>query len=402
LNLNSLSNNFFNFKKEKQIEFIDLSRQRKSRNKNGIKLENLIDKKIKKVCNHGKYILGPEINSLEKKLKDFVGAKHCITVSSGTDALLIALMSLDISLGDEVITTPFSFISTAEVIALLGAKPIFVDIDEKSYNIDPLKIESKISEKTKAILPVSLYGQTANFKSINKIAKKYKIPVIEDAAQSFGAIHHGEMSCNLSDIAATSFFPSKPLGCYGDGGACFTNNDELAKKIRRISVHGQEKRYFHTSIGINGRLDTIQAAVLLAKLEFYEKEIEKRSKLATYYSKSLQSAGLNSTPFIYPENKSVYAQYTIQINNRSDFQKKLKAFGIPTSIHYPTILPLQPALLSSENQSEIQSFYNIAYKASNKVISLPFHPWLKTSEIDFITQKINEVVKKDNSYLENY
>ena len=283
MNLNFLSKNF----KKKKIEFIDLGRQRKSRNSNGIKLEKLIDKNIKNVFKHGKYILGPEINSLEQKLKDFVGAKNCIVVSSGTDALLIALMALKISHGDEIITTPFSFISTAEVIALLGAKPIFVDIDKKTYNIDPTKIESKITEKTKAILPVSLYGQPADFQTINKIASKYKIPVIEDAAQSFGASHHGKMSCNLSEIAATSFFPSKPLGCYGDGGACFTNNDELAKKIRRISLHGQEKRYFHTEIGINGRLDTMQAAILLAKLDFYESEIKKEIYLQITIIKNL-------------------------------------------------------------------------------------------------------------------
>jgi len=399
LALNFFPNNFFNFKKERKIEFIDLGRQRKSRNYYGVKLEKLIDKNIKKVLKHGKYILGPEVTSLEEKLKKFVGAKHCISVSSGTDALLIALMSLKIGDGDEVITTPFSFISTAEVIVLLGAKPIFVDIDSKSYNIDPEKIESKITKKTKAILPVSLYGQTANFKAINNIGKKYKIPVIEDAAQSFGASQNGEMSCNLSDIAATSFFPSKPLGCYGDGGACFTNNDDLAAKIRRISVHGQEKRYYHTEIGINGRLDSIQAAILLAKLDFYNIEIEKRSKLANYYNKKLQSVGLSSTPFLYPENKSVFAQYTIQINNRSGFQNELKSFGIPTSIHYPTILPLQPALESSEDVYLIKSIYPNAYKASQKVISLPFHPWLKTNEIDYITKKIEEIIKKDDSFL---
>jgi len=399
LTLKSLTSNFFNFKKERKIEFIDLARQRKSRNSNGVKLENLIDKNIQNVFKHGKYILGPEVNILEEKLRDFVGAKHCITVSSGTDALLIALMSLNIKNGDEIITTPFSFISTAEVIALLGAKPIFVDIDEKSYNIDSKKIESKITKKTKAILPVSLYGQPANFKAINKIGKKYKIPVIEDAAQSFGAAHNGAMSCNLSDIAATSFFPSKPFGCYGDGGACFTNNDDLAEKIRRISIHGQEKRYYHTEIGINGRLDSIQAAILLAKFEFYQIEIEKRSKLANLYNERLKSIGFHSTPFIYSENKSVYAQYTIQIQNRSDFQRELKTFGIPTAIHYPTILPLQPALNSLEENSEIESLYKNAYEASKKVISLPFHPWLKIHEIDYITKKIEIIVSNDKSFL---
>ena len=399
-NLNLLSNNFFNFRKERNIEFIDLGRQRKSRNSYGIKLEKIIDKNIKKVLNHGRYILGPEINTLEQKLKDFVGAKHCISVSSGTDALLIALMSLNIRQGDEIITTPFSFISTAEVIALLGAKPIFVDIEKQSYNIDPTKIESKITEKTKAILPVSLYGQTANFQAINKIAKKYKIPVIEDAAQSFGASHHGKMSCNLSDIGATSFFPSKPLGCYGDGGACFTNNDDLAEKIRRISLHGQEKRYFHTSIGINGRLDSIQAAILLAKLEFYENEIKTRNKLANFYSQQLKSVGISTTPYINEKNQSVYAQYTIQINNRSEFQKGLKNFGIPSAVHYPTILPLQPALRSSNETINIKSEFETSYKASQRVISLPFHPWLKISEIDFIVGKVETLINKEDSFLQ--
>ena len=308
-------------------------------------------------------------------------------------------MSLDISPGDEIITTPFSFISTAEVIALLGAKPIFVDIEKETYNIDPTKIESKITEKTKGILPVSLQGQTANFESINKIAKKYKIPVLEDAAQSFGARHHGKMSCNLSDIGATSFFPSKPLGCYGDGGACFTNNDELAEKIRRISVHGQEKRYFHTNIGINGRLDSIQAAILLAKLDFYEKEMEKRSEIASYYNKKLKSSGLNSTPVISPENKSVYAQYTIQINNRSDFQRKLQTFRIPTAVHYPTILPLQPALNSMDNADDIKSEYKNAYYASQKVLSLPFHPWMKKSELEYIVDCVKCVLLENKELI---
>ena len=399
MNLSFLNNNF-NFKKERKLEFIDLARQRKSRSPSGIKLEKQIDKNIKKVFNHGKYILGPEVKTLEQNLKHFVGAKYCITVSSGTDALLIALMSLNISQGDEIITTPFSFISTAEVIALLGAKPIFVDIDKKTYNIDPQKIETKITKRTKAILPVSLYGQTANFKLINKIAKKYNIPVIEDAAQSFGATHNGIKSCNISDIAATSFFPSKPLGGYGDGGACFTNNDEIARKIRTISVHGQESRYYHTQIGINGRLDTVQAAILLAKLELYESEIEKRENLGHYYSEKLKSIGLNSAPFIEPMNKSVYAQYTIQVNDREDFQRELKSFGIPTSIHYPTILPLQPALLDqSIDPKEIKLLYKNSYEASQKVVSLPFHPWLKTSEINYIVNKISDTIKRNHNFI---
>jgi len=384
---------------QKKIDFIDLSRQRQTRNSTGYKLEHLINQNLKKVFKHGKYILGPEISELEEKLCKFIGAKHCISVSSGTDALLLALMALDIKRGDEVITTPFSFISTSEVISLIGAKPIFVDIDPNTYNINPKGIEGKINKKTKAILPVSLYGQTADFVKINEIARNHNIPVIEDAAQSFGAIHNKKKSCNLSDIAATSFFPSKPLGCYGDGGACFTNNDELAKKIRRISLHGQEKRYFHTEIGINGRLDTMQAAILLAKLNFYESEIKKREFFANYYNKKLNSIGIKTTPFIDPQNRSVYAQYTIQINNRKDFQKKLSDVGIPTAVHYPTILPLQPVYESSIDSTEAQLNYKNAYQASKNVISLPFHPYLKKSEVDYIVDKIKEVIEKDSGYI---
>ncbi len=384
---------------QKKIDFIDLSRQRQTRNAKGYKLGNLINRNLKKVFEHGQYILGPEIFELEEKLCKFVGAKHCISVSSGTDALLLALMALDIKSGDEVITTPFSFISTAEVISLLGAKPIFVDIDPKTYNINPNGIESKINKKTKAILPVSLYGQTADFKKINDVARDHNIPVIEDAAQSFGAIHNEKRSCNLSEIAATSFFPSKPLGCYGDGGACFTNNDELAKKIRRISLHGQEKRYFHTEIGINGRLDTMQAAILLAKLDFYESEIKKRDFFANYYNKKLNAIGIKTTPYIEPHNRSVYAQYTIQINNRKDFQKKLRDCGIPTAVHYPTILPLQPVYESSNNSNNAESNYKNAYQASKNVISLPFHPYLKKSEVDHIVARIKELIEKESDYI---
>ena len=399
MNSKFFTNNFLNFKNKKSIEFIDLARQRKSRNSNGDKLENLINKNLNKVFNHGKYIMGPEVNKLENKLKDFVGAKHCICVSSGTDALLVALMSLNISSGDEIITTPFSFISTAEVIVLLGAIPVFVDIDSQTYNIDPKKIKSKITKKTKAIIPVSLYGQPANFDEINKIALEYNIPVIEDAAQSFGSQHNGKTSCNLSDIGATSFFPSKPLGCYGDGGACFTNNDELAEKIRRISLHGQESRYYHTEIGINGRLDTIQAAILLAKLDFYKKEIDQRNFIANKYTQKLNEIGIKSTPYIEKNNKSVFAQYTIQIKNRSILQKELKNFGIPTAVHYPRLLPLQPALNLERETNDIKMEFSNAYKASQNVISLPFHPSLKISEIDYIVEKIKTLVSVNNDYI---
>ena len=387
------------YSKFKNFKFIDLSRQKKSRLVSGFTMEQLINRNIRRVLNHGQYILGPEEKELALKLKSFVGTKHCINVSSGTDALLIALMALGVSCDDEVITTPFSFIATAEVIAILGAKPVYVDIDPKTFNIDASKIESKINTKTKAIIAVSLYGQAAEFGEINKVADNYSIPVIEDAAQSFGATQNGSRSCNLSTIGVTSFFPSKPLGCYGDGGACFTNNDLLAEKIKRISLHGQEKRYYHTEIGINGRLDTIQAAILLAKLKFFDNEINARQNLGKFYSEKLNAIGIKHTPYISPNNKSVFAQYTILVNNREKFQKELKNLNIPTAIHYPTILPLQPALNLFSDLGNEKSEYKNAYYSSQKVLSLPFHPWLKKSEIIFIVDHIQKVISKDSSFL---
>lgn len=387
------------FSSVKKLNFIDLSRQKKSRLITGFTLGNLIEKNIKKVLKHGQYIMGPEIKELELKLKKFVGTKHCINVSSGTDALLISLMAIGVTRGDEVITTPFSFIATAEVIALLGAKPVYVDIDPKTYNLDPSKLEAKVSSKTKAIIAVSLYGQPAEFEQINKIANKYSLPVIEDAAQSFGSTQNGIKSCNLSSIGVTSFFPSKPLGCYGDGGACFTDNDALAEKLRRISLHGQEKRYFHTDIGLNGRLDTIQAAVLLAKLEFFNSEVNRRQELGEFYTKKLNNIGIKYTPYIDSKNTSVFAQYTILINQREKFQEELKSFGIPTAVHYPTILPLQPALNLDLNLEKEKISFKNAYFSSQKVVSLPFHPWLKKSEIIYIVDNIEKLINKDRSFL---
>jgi UDP-2-acetamido-2-deoxy-ribo-hexuluronate aminotransferase len=249
------------------MQFIDLKAQYR-------RIETDVNQRIQAVLNHGQYIMGPELTELESQLAEFVGVKHAIGVSDGTTALLIALMALDIGVGDEVITTPFTFIATGEMIALLGATPVFVDIDPQTYNIDVNKIESAITSKTKAIMPVSLYGLCADFDAINAIAEKYQLPVIEDGAQSFGASYKGKKSCGLTTIGCTSFFPSKPLGCYGDGGACFTNDDDLAKKMREIRVHGQDRRYHHPVIGLNGRLDTIQAAILLAKLSVFPQEVD--------------------------------------------------------------------------------------------------------------------------------
>jgi UDP-2-acetamido-2-deoxy-ribo-hexuluronate aminotransferase len=348
------------------IDFINLKAQQTV-------ISPKLEKNIHKVLQHSKYIMGPEIQELEQKLANYIGAKHCLTVSSGTDALLIAMMALGISFDDEVITTPFSFIATAETIVLLGAKPIFVDIDPRTYNIDPSHIEAAITPKTKAILAVSLYGQCADFDTINAIAQKYNLPVIEDAAQSFGATYKGRKSGNLSTIGCTSFFPSKPLGCYGDGGACFTNDDELAKRMREIRVHGQDKRYHHARIGINGRMDTLQAAIVLAKFAIFPQEVEARHRIGQAYTDALKD--IVTTPYIEAHNTSVYAQYTIQVENRDELQNKLKEQGIPTAVHYPIPLPQQPAF-SHLKTGEC----SVADKAAKRVISLPMHPYLTESE----------------------
>jgi UDP-2-acetamido-2-deoxy-ribo-hexuluronate aminotransferase len=357
------------------MQFVDLNYQY-----NLIKTD--INARIQKVLEHGKYIMGPEIQELEEKLANFTGSKHCILVGNGTDALLIAMMALGIKPNDEVITTPFTFIATAETIALLGAKPIFVDIDPRSYNIDPTKIASAITNKTKLIMPVSLYGQCADFDAINAIAKKHNLPVLEDAAQSLGATYNGKKSGNLSEIAATSFFPSKPLGCYGDGGACFTNDDNLAKKMREILNHGQDKRYHHATLGINGRLDTLQAAILLAKFKIFPEEILLREKVAQKYTELLKNHC--TTPYIEPFNKSVYAQYTVQIKNRDLVQKKLAEFDIPTAIHYPIPLHKQPVFSEQCKNVEVP----IAEKLAQHVISLPMHPYLKEDQQKFICEKL--------------
>ncbi|MBI96625.1 aminotransferase DegT [bacterium] len=370
------------------MEFIDLKAQQEQILPNGRKLKEVISDNIQNVLDHGRYILGPEVEELELILKNFTGAKYCIATASGTDALLIALMALNISNGDEVITTPFSFISTSEVIELLGAKPVFVDIDPNTYNINPNKIEEVISTKTKAILPVSLYGQPANFIEINLLAKKYNLPVIEDAAQSFGSTHNGKFSCTLSTIGTTSFFPSKPFGCYGDGGACFTNNNDLAAKIRKISRHGQEERYIHSDLGINGRIDTLQAAILLAKFPLFKQEIISRQNSAEIYNKKLKKIGINSIPTISQLNTSVYAQYTIQVDNRKEIQSHLKKLGIPTAVHYPTILPDQPAL----GGPQVHCKFTEATRASKRVLSLPMHPYLSQDNQEFIVNSISKII----------
>jgi len=346
------------------MQFIDLKVQQ-------ARIKDAIDINIQRVLSHGQYIMGPEVCELEDRLADYVGVKHCVGVSSGTDALLIAMMALGIKPGDEVITTPFTFIATGEMIALLGAKPVFIDIDPRTYNIDPAKIEVAITTKTKAIMPVSLYGQCADFDPINAIAEQYGIPVIEDAAQSFGATYKGKKSCNLSTIGCTSFFPSKPLGGYGDGGACFTNDDCLAKAMTEIRVHGQDRRYHHTRLGLNGRLDTIQAAILLAKFEIFPEEVELRNRIGKAYTKQLARIDGIVTPYVESHCTSVYAQYTIQVEQRKLIQEKLQQEGIPTTIHYPIPLYSQPIL------AQIQKEYSVTESVSKRVISLPIYPYLE-------------------------
>ena len=288
-------------------------------------------------------------------------------------------MALGVKAGDEVITTPFSFISTSETIALLGATPVYVDIDPDTYNLNPLLLESAITDRTRAIIPVSLYGQPADFSLINEISDRYGLPVIEDGAQSFGSEQYGRRSCGLSTIGITSFFPSKPFGGYGDGGACFTNDPELADLIRRVSRHGQTKRYFHTDIGVNGRMDTLQAAILLAKWPNFAKEVQSRGLIGASYSRKFQALGISSTPQLAPGNTSVYAQYTVQVDNRTEVQAALKKCGIPTAVHYPTLCQ-QPALRCKQSRCSTGCYTPLAQAVSQRVISLPMHPWLSNDD----------------------
>ncbi|WP_298058520.1 DegT/DnrJ/EryC1/StrS family aminotransferase, partial [uncultured Campylobacter sp.] len=313
-----------------KINFINLQAQYQ-------RYKNEIDEQIKEVLDSSVYI-GGKVGELEENLAKFSGAKHAIACSSGTDALLLAFMALDIKPGDEIITTPFTFIATAEMIAFLGAKPVFVDIDERTYNIDPNLIEAKITPKTKAIVPVSLFGQAADMAAINAIAQKHGLTVIEDAAQSFGASQNCVKSCNLSRIATTSFFPAKPLGCYGDGGAIFTSDDELAQKIKILLNHGSKERYFHSAIGINGRLDAIQAGVLNVKLKYFDDEIARRQEVAARYGKNLKNV---VTPFVESGNTSVWAQYCIRVKDRARMLEICAQKGVPTGVYYPLPLHLQ-------------------------------------------------------------
>ncbi|WP_370213836.1 DegT/DnrJ/EryC1/StrS family aminotransferase [Roseovarius sp.] len=349
------------------IPFIDLAAQQD-------RLRPEIEAGIARVLKHGQYILGPEVVELEEKLAGYTGAAQCITVANGTDALQIALMALGVGPGDEVITPGFSYIATAEAAVVLGAKVVYVDIDPVSYNMDPALLEDAITPRTKAIIPVSLYGQPADFDAINAIAARHDLPVIEDAAQSFGATYKRRKSCNLSTIACTSFFPSKPLGCYGDGGAIFTSDPELGAAIRQIARHGQEKRYYHVRVGVNSRLDTLQAAILLPKLAILDDEIAARQQVAEVYSTAVTGINTLTVPAIAAGSLSAWAQYTLRVPIRDAVQKTLAEAGIPSAVHYPLPLNRQPAV--ADDTASLPH----GDRAADEVISLPMHPYLAEHE----------------------
>ncbi|WP_075995646.1 DegT/DnrJ/EryC1/StrS family aminotransferase [Salaquimonas pukyongi] len=364
-----------------KIEFIDLKQQQ-------TRIRNSLQQRMDRVLDHGRYILGPEVEELEEKLAAFVGVRHCISCANGTDALQIAQMALGVTRGKEVITPGFTYIATAESAAVLGADPVYVDILPETCNMDHRMLEDAITSKTRAVIPVSLFGQCADMDEVNAIAGQKGVAVIEDAAQSFGATYKGCQSCSLSKVACTSFFPSKPLGCYGDGGAIFTDDDELAVVMRQISRHGQDRRYHHIRVGLNSRLDTLQAAVLLAKLEIFEDELALRQEVAQRYNNLL--GGMNSVqlPFVEAHNTSAWAQYTIRFDPaiRDSVAHYLKEAGIPTAIHYPIPLNRQPAVgndVSGLEEGEA---------ASKAVLSLPMHPYLDARTQKFISDKICEAV----------
>lgn len=350
------------------MEFIDLKAQQD-------RIRPQIEAAMLTVLDHGRYILGPEVTELEQQLAKFVGVNHCISAASGTDALLLCLMVSDIKPGDEIITTPFTFVATAETIALLGAKPVFVDIDPKTFNLDASKVETAITTNTKAILAVGLYGQTADMEELNTIANKHDLILIEDGAQSFGAEYRGRKSCATSVMGCTSFFPSKPLGCYGDGGAVFTDDPELAKVLRETRIHGQDRRYHHARLGINGRMDTLQAAILLVKLNIFEDEIEQRNKVANRYNKLLEDSAI-ATPMVAKDRTSVYAQYTIRVKQREQIRLWLQQKDIPTAVHYPIALYRQPAFFQPDVHLPCTD------SATEEVLSLPMHPYLTNDQQD--------------------
>jgi UDP-2-acetamido-2-deoxy-ribo-hexuluronate aminotransferase len=354
-----------------------------------------MDARIHSVLEHGQYILGPEVFELERALAARANVRHCISCSSGTDALLLALLALGIGRSgdqaDEVITTPFTFFATGEMIALLGAVPVMVDIESDTYNLDPSLIEQAITPRTRAIMPVSLYGQPAAMDEINSIAARHGLPVIEDAAQSFGSTYHGRPSCGLSTIGCTSFFPSKPLGAYGDGGACFTNDDALALSMQQLRNHGQERRYEHARIGINGRLDTIQAAILLAKLEVFDAELAARARAANAYTHALAEvalSGLVRTPLLRAGNTCAWAQYTLEVEDRDSVVAALAADGVPSAVHYPVPMHRQPVFAGLGVGSLPH-----AERAAARVLSLPMHPYLGPEDIARVAEAVSRAVQ---------
>lgn len=352
------------------MDFVDLQAQQ-------ARLKDRIDAAIQRVLMHGQYILGPEVTELESRLAAFTGAKSCISVANGTDALQIALMALGVGPGDEVITPGFTYIATAEAAAVLGAKPVYVDIDPRTYLLDPALLDAAITPRTKAIIPVSLYGQCADYDSINAVAAKHRIAVIEDAAQSFGGTYKGRRSGNLTIISTTSFFPSKPLGAYGDGGAIFTSDEELARVMRQISRHGQEGRYHHVRVGMNSRLDTLQAAILLVKLDILEDELAARQRVAAWYGRLLADVGAEP-PHVEAHNASAWAQYTIRVADRAAAQQALRDAGVPTAIHYPKPLNRQPAVADASANLPHGDL------AAEQVLSLPMHPYLGLADVEHI------------------
>lgn len=360
-----------------KIPFIDLKRQYQA-------YKTQIDTRINEVITSAAFIMGREVPELEQRLVEFTGTKHAIGCSSGTDALLLALMAYDIRPGDEIITTPFTFIATSEAVALLKARPVFVDIDEHTFNIDPVKILQAVTDKTRGIIAVDMFGQCADYDEINNIARSHHLFVIEDGAQSFGARYKGRAACSLADVGCTSFFPAKPLGCYGDGGAVFTNDDNLSEIMRSFRVHGEgADRYDHVRLGMNARLDTIQAAVLLAKLKHYPDEIKKRNDAAAYYSDRL--GRYVKTPTILAHNLSVFAQYSVVARDRDLLQQRLTQDGIPTAIHYPKPLHLQPAFAGLGYK---KGDFPVAEETCRNILALPMHPFLSVEEQDLIVESV--------------
>ncbi|MFQ3786972.1 DegT/DnrJ/EryC1/StrS family aminotransferase [Halomonas sp. A29] len=349
------------------MNFIDLAAQQ-------ARIKPQLDAAIQTVLAHGRYVMGPEVAELEQRLADYVGVAHCIGCANGTDALQIALMALDIGPGDEVIVPGFTFIASAESIVLAGARPVYADIDPHTYLLDPARVEAAITPRTRAIMPVSMFGQCADMEAIDALARNHDLAVVEDAAQSFGATRHGRRSCGLSRIACTSFFPSKPLGAYGDGGALFTDDNTLAEAIRLVARHGESSRYHHTRIGMNSRLDTLQAAILLAKLALFDEEVALRQQTAARYDRLLGEAGFAKAPRIAPGNTSVYAQYSIRVPRRDEVRVHLSEVGVPTAVHYPLPLSHQPAVADPDCRLPVTE------SVCQEILSLPMHPYLEAEQ----------------------